>query len=188
MLKAYEMKKGNVIAHNGQTYRVHLVERSAPSARGGNTTFRFVLYSIPGNSKLDLSLRAEDGVEEVELLRRPASFSYMDGDAWVFLDNADYTPYLLDPAQLGEATGYISETLTEAQIMLIDGNPVGLQLPQSVALEVVETPPELKGGSATKRSKSARLSTGIEIQVPDYIENGAKIWVNTETGEFGGRV
>lgn len=188
MLKAYEIKKGNVIAHNGQSYRVHSVERSAPSARGGNTTYRFVLYSIPGNNKLDLSLRAEDAVEEVELLRRPAGFSYMDGDAWVFLDNADYTPYSLDAEQLGEARGYISESLTEAQVMLIDGNPVGLQLPQSVALEVVQTPPELKGGSATKRSKSARLSTGIEIQVPDYIETGAKIWVNTETGEFGGRV
>ena len=58
---------------------------------------------------------------------------------------------------------------------------------QSVALEVVETPPELKGGTATKRPKPAKLSTGIEIMVPEYISNGEKVWVNTTTGEFGGR-
>ena len=68
-----------------------------------------------------------------------------------------------------------------------DDAPVALQLPQSVAIEVVETPPELKGGTATKRPKPARLSTGIEIQVPEYITTGEKVLVNTSTGEFAGR-
>jgi elongation factor P len=72
-------------------------------------------------------------------------------------------------------------------VQVIDEMPVGLQLPQSVAIEVVETPPELKGGTATKRPKPARLTTGIEIQVPEYIGTGEKVWVNTTTGEFGGR-
>jgi elongation factor P len=65
--------------------------------------------------------------------------------------------------------------------------PVALQLPQSVVMEVIETPPELKGGTATKRPKPARLSTGIEIQVPEYIGTGERVWVNTGTGEFAGR-
>jgi len=64
---------------------------------------------------------------------------------------------------------------------------VAIQLPASVVIEVVETPPELKGGTATKRPKPARLSTGIEIMVPEYIGNGEKVWVNTVTGEFAGR-
>lgn len=187
MLKAYDIKKGNVVAYNGQSWRVHAIDKSTPTARGGNTTYRFVLYSIPGNSKLDLSLRSEDTLDEVELTRRPVNFSYMDGPVYVFLDNEDFTPYHLDPATLGEAAGYISESLEDAQIMLIDGNPVGLQMPQSVIMEVIETPPELKGSSATKRSKTAKLGSGIEIQVPEYIGNGEKIWVNTDTGEFGGR-
>jgi elongation factor P len=72
-------------------------------------------------------------------------------------------------------------------VQIIDEQPVALQLPQSVVLEVVETPPELKGGTATKRPKPAKLSTGIEIQVPEYIGNGERVWVNTGTGEFGGR-
>ena len=72
-------------------------------------------------------------------------------------------------------------------VQVIDDAPVGLQLPQSVVLEVVDTPPELKGGTATKRPKPAVLNTGIEIQVPEYITNGERVWVNTTTGEFGGR-
>jgi elongation factor P len=63
-----------------------------------------------------------------------------------------------------------------------------VQLPPSVQLTVVDTPPELKGGTATKRPKPAKLNTGIEIQVPEYIANGEKIWVSTVTGEFDGRV
>ena len=64
---------------------------------------------------------------------------------------------------------------------------MAIQLPASVAIDVVETPPELKGGTATKRPKPARLSTGIEIMVPEYIGNGEKVLVNTVTGEFAGR-
>ena len=73
-------------------------------------------------------------------------------------------------------------------MQVIADMPVGVQLPASVQLVVVDTPPELKGGTATKRPKPARLNTGIEIQVPEYITNGEKIWVSTVTGEFAGRV
>jgi elongation factor P len=72
-------------------------------------------------------------------------------------------------------------------VQVIDEQPVALQLPQYVTLEVIETPPELKGGTATKRPKPAKLSTGIEIMVPEYVGSGERILVNTDTGEFGGR-
>jgi elongation factor P len=112
----------------------------------------------------------------------------MDGDAFVFLDKEDYTPYQLDANIVGEMAGYISDGLEGCYVQLIDDAPVAVLLPASVQLTVVETPPELKGGTATKRPKPARLNTGIEIQVPEYITNGEKIWVNTTTGEFAGRV
>src|SRR5690606_10804087 len=96
-MKASDIKRGTVVEHNNGIYQVRDVERSAPTARGGNVTFRFTLYSIPGGTKLDLSLRADDELKEVDLSRRQASFSYMDGEAYVFLDAEDYTPYTLDP-------------------------------------------------------------------------------------------
>lgn len=186
-MKAGDIKKGNVIEHEGTVYQVRDIERSAPQGRGGNAKFRFTLYSVPGGAKYDLSLGADDELKEVELSRRAASYSYMDGEAFVFLDDEDYTPYHLDAAILDVARGYISVGLSGCYVQVIDEQPVAVQLPPSVALEVIETPPELKGGTATKRPKPARLSTGIEIQVPEYIGNGEKVWVNTTTGEFAGR-
>jgi len=186
-MKASDVKKGNVFEHNGNIYQVRDIERSSPQGRGGNVTFRFTLYSVPGGNKLDLSLRAEDDLKEVELSRRQATFSYKDGESFVFLDDEDYTPYTFAPDMLGDAAGYITDGLSGSYVQIIDEQPVALQLPQSVALEVVETPPELKGGTATKRPKSAKLSTGIEIMVPEYITTGERVLVNTVTGEFAGR-
>lgn len=186
-MKAYDIKKGNVVEHNGNVYQVRDIERSSPQGRGGNVRFRFVMYSIPGSNKLDASFDGDDDLREVEMSRRPASFSYMDGDAFVFLDDEDYTPYSLDPDALGDAAGYITDGLTGLYVQLIEDAPVAIQLPQTVALEVIETPPELKGGTATKRPKPAKLSTGLEIMVPEYVGTGEKVWVNTTTGEFSGR-
>lgn len=186
-MKAYDIKKGNVVEHNGGVYQVRDIERSSPQGRGGNVRFRFVMYSIPGGNKLDASFDGDDDLREVDMSRRQATYSYRDGEAFVFLDDEDYTPYTLDADAIGEAAGYIVDDLAGIHVQLIEDAPVAIQLPQSVALEVVETPPELKGGTATKRPKPARLSTGLEIMVPEYIGTGEKVWVNTTTGEFGGR-
>ncbi len=186
-MKAYDIKRGNVVEHNARVYQVRDIERSSPSARGGNITYRFTLYSVPGGNKFDLSLRAEEELREIELSRRPVTFSYKDGDAFVFLDDEDYTPYQLDADVVGDASGYITDGLAGCFVQIIDDLPVALQLPSSVAIEVIETPPELKGGTATKRPKPARLATGIEIQVPEYIRNGERVLVSTLTGEFAGR-
>jgi elongation factor P len=186
-MKASEIKKGNVVEHNGTVYQVRDIERSAPQGRGGNVTFRFTMYSVPGSVKFDLSLRAEDELKEVDLVRREATFSYKDGEAFVFLDVEDYTPYQLDPDVVGDMAGYISDGLEGCYVQVIDDMPVAVLLPASVVLEVVETAPEMKGATATKRPKPAKLNTGIEIMVPEYISNNEKIWVSTLTGEFGGR-
>jgi elongation factor P len=186
-MKASEIKKGNVVEHDGKVWQIRDIERSAPQGRGGNVTYRFTMYSVPGAQKLDLSLRAEDDLKETELTRRAVTFSYKDGDAFVFMDSEDYTQYALDANVVGDMAGYIVDGIEGCYVQLIDDTPVAVQLPQSVTLEVVDTAPELKGASATKRTKPARLSTGVEIQVPEYITTGTRVVVNTTTGEFAGR-
>jgi elongation factor P len=186
-MKAAEIKKGNVVEHNGRVWQVRDIERSAPQGRGGNVTYRFIMYSVPGAQKLDLSLRAEDELKETELERREANFSYKDGDAFIFMDAENFTQYTLGTEAVGEVAGFIADGLEGCYVQLIEGAPVALQLPPTVTLEVVDTAPELKGASATKRPKPARLNTGIEIQVPEYITSGEKILVSTLTGEFSGR-
>ena len=103
------------------------------------------------------------------------------------MDAEDYTQYTLGNDVVGDAAGYISAGLEGCFVQLIDGAPVALQLPPTVTLEVVDTAPELKGATATKRPKPAKLNTGIEIQVPEYIRVGEKVLVSTLTGEFAGR-
>src|SRR5690554_4850662 len=186
-MKASDIRKGNVVEYNGAVYQIRDIERSSPQGRGGNVRFRFSMYSVPGGSKIDVSFDADDELREVDLVRRAASFSYRDDDAFVFLDDEDYTPYTLDADVVGDDAGYIVDDLSGCYVQIIDDQPVALQLPASVAIEVVETPPELKGGTATKRPKPARLSTGIEIMVPEYIGNGERVLVNTSSGEFAGR-
>lgn len=186
-MKANEIKRGYVVEHDGRAWQVRDVDKSVPTARGGNTTYRFTLYSVPGGQKLDLSLRADDDLKEVDLARRQVSFSYKDDSAFVFMDAEDYSQYLIGPELLGDNAGYITDGLDGCYVQLIDGEPVGLQLPANVVLEVTDTAPELKGATATKRPKPATLSTGIEIQVPDYIGVGDKVLVSTVTGEYGGR-
>ncbi|MEN1942606.1 elongation factor P-like protein YeiP [Luteimonas sp. MJ293] len=186
-MRASDAKKGTVVEHDGATWQIRDIDRSSPQGRGGNVRFRFTMYSVPGGNRIDASFDADDELREVELSRRAASYSYRDGDAFVFMDDEDYTQYLLDADAVGDAAGYITDGLGGCHVQVIDDLPVGVLLPQTVALEVVETPPELKGGTATKRPKPARLSTGIEIQVPEYIANGERVLVNTSSGEFSGR-
>ena len=186
-MKANDIKKGNVVEYNNGVYQIRDIERSAAQGRSGNVTFRFIMYSVPGGNKLDISLRSEDELREVELSRRQVTFSYKDGEAFVFMDDEDFTPYQLDADVIGDAAGYITDGLSGCYIQLIEDAPVAVQLPASVVLEVIETPPELKGGTATKRPKPAKLNTGIEIMVPEYVSNGEKINVSTVTGEFAGR-
>src|SRR5699024_4301245 len=114
-------------------------------------------------------------------------FSFKDEDNFVFMDNEDFTQYYLSERQLGEDAAFVLEGVEGYYVSLIEGVPVALQLPQQVILEVVDTAPELKGASATRRTKPAKLSTGISVQVPEYIENGTHIVVNTETREYVSR-
>jgi len=186
-MKANDIKKGNVVEYNNGVYQIRDIERSSPQGRGGTVRFPFIMDRLPGGNKLDASFDADDNLVEVELLRRQSTYSYKDGDAFVFLDDEDYTPYTLDADVIGDDAGYITDGLTGIYVQVIDEQPVAIQLPASVVLEVIETPPELKGGTATKRPKPAKLNTGIEIMVPEYIVNGERVLVNTATGEFAGR-
>jgi elongation factor P len=186
-MRASEVKRGNVVEHEGKVWQIRDIERSSPQGRGGNVTYRFIMYSVPGGQKLDLSLRAEDELRETELTRRAVTYSYKDGDAFVFMDSEDYAQYTLDAGVVGDASGYIADGIEGCYVQLIDDAPVALQLPPTVTLEVIETAPELKGATATKRPKPAKLATGIEIQVPEYVTSGERILVNTTTGEFSGR-
>ena len=126
-------------------------------------------------------------LDMADLVRRPAMFSYMDGDEYVFMDKEDYTPYHLNKESIADEALFINEETDGIQVLIVSEVPVALDLPMSVELQVVETDPSIKGASATSRTKPATLSTGLVVRVPEYISTGEWIKVNTEERKFQSR-
>ena len=187
MPKAPEVKRGQVIEHDGVVYAVRQIDRSSPTARGGGTLYRFKLSAIPSGDRREVTFKGDDVVKEADLVRRVCEYSYRDGDDWVFMDQEDFSQYVLSNEAVGEGAAYLLEGQGDIYVLIIDGQPVACQLPQSVVLTVEDTAPVIKGATASKSAKPARLETGLDVMVPDYITNGEAIKVNTETGEFMSR-
>lgn len=188
MPKASEVKRGQVIDHDGTVYAVRQIDRSAPTARGGGTLYRFKLEAIPAGDRRELTFKGDDVLREADLVRRQSEFSYRDDVDFVFMDSEDFSQYQLGETMIGEAAGYITDGLQGIYVLIIADQPVAIQLPQSVVLTVTDTAPVMKGATASKSSKPATLETGLEVMVPDYITPGERIKVNTETGDFMSRV
>ncbi|RJG40130.1 elongation factor P-like protein EfpL [Motilimonas pumila] len=187
MPKASEIKKNTAIEFNGDTYIVRDIERSVPQGRAGGSIYRMRMYSVGTNHKVDQSFKDSEMLTLADLTRRPVTFSYSDGDEYVFMDNDDYTPYSFDKAAIEEELLFINEDTTGVQAIMVNDAPVAIDLPSSVELVITETEPSLKGGSATARTKPATLSTGLVVQVPEHIAQGDKIKINVEERKFTSR-
>ncbi|GHE84773.1 elongation factor P-like protein EfpL [Thalassotalea profundi] len=187
MPKASDIKKNAAIEYNGKVVIVRDIERSVPQGRAGGSLYRMRMYDVVTGGKIDETFKADEMLNFADLSRRPSMFSYIDGEEYVFMDNEDYTPYNLNKDSIEEEILFINEETQGLQVIIVDGTPVGVDLPSSVELEIVETDPSIKGGSATARTKPAILSTGLTVQVPEHISVGDKIKVNTEERKFMGR-
>ena len=187
MPKASDIKKNAAIEYNGNVMIVRDIERSVPQGRAGGSLYRMRMYDVVTGGKVDETFKDSEMLNFADLSRRPVMFSYVDGDEYVFMDNEDYTPYNLHKDSIVDEVPFINEDTQGILVIMVDDAPVALDLPASVELEVVETDPSIKGGSATARTKPAILSTGLTVQVPEHISTGDRIKVNTEERKFMGR-
>ena len=187
MPKASEIKKNTAVNFNDQTYIVRDIERSVPQGRSGGSLYRMRMYEVVSNSKIDQTFKDSDMLELADLTRVPVMFSYIDGEEYVFMNTEDYTPYNLNKDVIEDDLLFINDTTEGIQVVIIDDAPVALDLPTNVELEIVETDPSIKGGSATSRTKPAILSTGLTVSVPEHISTGDTIKVHVEERKFLGR-
>ena len=187
MPKASEIKKHAAIEHNGQVMIIKDIVRSVPQGRAGGSLYRMRMYDVVTGGKVDETFKAEDMLKLADLTRRAAVFSYIDGDEYVFMDSEDYTPYNLNRESIEEEVQFINEETQGIQVVLIEGTPVGIDVPAMVELVIEETAPSIKGASASARTKPATLTTGLVIQVPEHISTGDKIKINTAELRFMGR-
>jgi elongation factor P len=187
MPKASDIKKSTAVEFNGKVYIVKDIERSVPQGRAGGSIYRMRMYEVVTGAKIDESFKDSDMLALADLNRRSVSFSYSDGEEYVFMDTEDYSSYSLNKESIEDQLMFINEDTQSLLIVIVDDTPVALELPVSVELEIVETDPALKGGSATARTKPAKLSTGLMVQVPEHISTGEKIKINVEERKFMGR-
>lgn len=184
MPKASDLKKGNVVNIDDQIYIVKQIDVRSPSSRGANTLYKVRFKNAQNGQKLEQTLKGEDLLKDVELLKRPVQFSYRDGDMLVFMDSEDYSQYNLAEDDIEEQLLYITESLEGLIALMVDDQVIALELPQTVELEITDTSVAIKGATANAQSKPATLSTGLEVQVPEYLEAGEVIKVNTRDGKY----
>lgn len=187
MPKASDLKRGQIIEINDTPHAVKTIDCKSPSSRGASTIYKIRYNNLVTGQKLDESYKADDVLKEADCQRARVQFSYLDGDSVVFMDTEDFSQYSVSLDELGEDFLYITEGLDGITALLSDGRVLGIELPQIVEMEVVETDPSIKGASATSRTKPARLATGLEIQVPEYLGTGEIVKINTTTGKYMSR-
>ncbi|MFT4813247.1 MAG: elongation factor P, partial [Paracoccaceae bacterium] len=122
--------------------------------------------------------------KESDCIRVQVQYSYLDDDTYYFMNMEDFSQYGINSEQIEAQLPYLVEQQEDIVALVLEGSLVAVELPQSVNLIVEDTPPAVSGSSATNRSKTARLSTGLEIQVPEYLVVGELVKVNTVTGKF----
>ncbi|MBI3772042.1 MAG: elongation factor P-like protein YeiP [Gammaproteobacteria bacterium] len=186
-MKACDLKWGMVVSLQGATYVVKELHVHSPSSRSGNTLYKVQYRDVVTKQKLDQTYKGDDTVETVDFMRRPAQLVYRETESCTFMDNESYEQHTIANTDLEAEMPYLVDGLQGIFLLVADDAVIGIELPGSIELEIVDTSPVIKGATAAARSKPATLITGLVVQVPEYIAPGERIRVNTQTGEFMSR-
>lgn len=187
MPKASDIKKGFAVSHNGKVLLVKDFDITTPGGRGGAKIYKFRFKDLATGAKVEEAFKSDELLETVEMSKRNVVFSYIDGEEYVFMGNEDYTQYNFNGDDIKEELLFINEETQGIQVVLINDEAVGIELPTSVEMVIEETDPSIKGASASARTKPARFATGLTIQVPEYIATGDKVKINTAENKYMGR-
>jgi elongation factor P len=181
---AKDIKTGTVVNYNGAPCFIESVNVQSPSARGAATLYKFRARNLITKQKVDITLKGTEGLDDADFVRRAVKFMYADPTHVHFLDQTDYNQFSLARDDIADELNYLTEDLEGVMVLLYNGESVGIQVPLTVLLRVTECDPAAKGNSATARTKPALLETGLTVQVPEYLEQGELVKVDTRTGQF----
>jgi elongation factor P len=187
-MKASDLKKSSIIEIGGAPHRVEKLQVQTPSARGGACLYKVRFRNVQTGQKVDQSLRGEDTLKEASYETREVQYLYQNGDRYAFMDLTDYSQFELTGDEIDDAVPYLVDDMEGIKALISDGRVLGIVLPDTVELEIVECDPSIKGASATARTKPATLTTGLVVQVPEYIAPGETIRVDTRNNAFLNRV
>lgn len=178
---ANSVKPGNILNHQNKLWRVVKTAHTMPGK--GGAFVQMELKDVQSGTKLNERFRSNEDVERVRLDQRECQYLYGDTDSVTVMDMTSYEQETLDKEIFGEGALYLKDGM-QLMIESHEGKPLGVELPESVALEVVETESVVKGQTAASSNKPATLENGIKTMVPPFIEVGEKIIVKTEDGSY----
>jgi elongation factor P len=183
-IQATRMRKGMLIKIDKDLFRVLELQHVTPGNLRGFVRAKF--RNIRNGALADQKLRSEDIVERATLDEKSMQYMYGSGDDYYFMDTESYEQVRISGEALGDSVHYLIPEMV-IQVEFYGEEPVGIELPPTVDLEVKDTPPAIKGATASAQLKPATLETGLVVQVPPFIATGDKVKINTETGEYQSR-
>jgi len=184
-MRASDMRKGQTIKIGGKLYAI--VDYQHVKLGKGGAVYQTRLKSLTDGSIQNVRLRSEETVEEAYLDKRTYEYLYSSGSEHVLMDTKTYDQITLDDEAFGDGPKYLKPN-TQLQVSMYHGKPLIVTLPNTVDLQVIDTPPEIRGATATNQNKPATLETGLVVPVPPFIKVGDIIRVETRTGEYVTRV
>jgi len=185
VISTNDLKNGTVLDLDGQLWTVTWFQHHKPGK--GNTVVRTKLKHVLSGKVVDRTFNSDTKIADAQVDRRDMQYLYFDGSNWVFMDTSTYDQLSLDENVVGDAKNYLLEEQV-VTVALHDENPLYIDLPASVELEITYTEPGLQGDRSTGGTKPATVQTGLQIQVPLFITTGEKVKVDTRTGDYLGRI
>lgn len=185
MATSNDLKNGLVLNIDGQLWTVIEFQHVKPGK--GPAFVRTKLKNVLSGKVVDKTFNAGVKVETANVDKRDMTYLYSDGDGFVFMDKDNYDQVSLTSEVVGDATNYLLEN-QDCVVAMYEGNPIYVELPASVILLVTYTEPGLQGDRSSGGTKPATVETGLQIQVPLFLENNTRVKIDTRTGEYLGRV
>jgi elongation factor P len=180
-IQATQLRSGNAIIHEGNLCRVLNVHHLTPGNWRGMVQAK--LRNLKSGNSFEHRFRSEDRVEKADLEEHEMEFLYASGDEFHFMNTGTYEQVAIQRDDLGDAVNYLVAN-TRVMVEFYAQRPVGVDLPVTVDLKVVETPPGMKGATASNSGKPATLETGLQIVVPQFIGVGEVVRVDTAEGKY----
>ena len=180
-MNAITLRSGNVIKHNGRLYVV--VKNDIIQPGKGNSVSQVEMRDIRTGSKDHVRFRTQESVERIRLDQEDHQFLFADGDELTFMHTENYEQIIIPRETIGESAAFLQEGMI-VEVESHEGEALGVKLPDTVIMEIVEAEPVIKGQTATTSFKPAILENGVKVMVPPHIESGIKIVVRTEDSTY----